>query len=176
MQFRYELNRAALVQGARLQNGNGQAIVFGTLLFTVFAVTQLLELFDKYEGRTLAVAALLWLLFCAVAGLAAAALTTFVMIPIRTGSLYRQNPMLYGAMELREDDDGVEIKGPRMTSRFAWSDFRGFKENRAIFLLCLSKSIGHAISKQDMPEETIRAFRTRLEQKLRRLPRLSGVI
>ncbi|MGJ4950767.1 YcxB family protein [Bradyrhizobium sp. HKCCYLS20291] len=176
MQLRYQLDKAALVQGARLQNGDGQAIVFGTVLFAVFAVTQLLELFDKYQGTTLAVAALLWLLFCAVAGLAAAALTIFVMIPIRAGSLYRQNPILYGAMELREDDDGIEIRGPRMTSRFAWSDFRGFKENKAIFLLCLSKSIGQPVTKQEMSDDIIRAFRSRLEQKMRRLPRWPGMI
>ncbi|NPU10404.1 hypothetical protein HL666_06520 [Bradyrhizobium sp. 83002] len=89
MQFRYELSKAALVQGARLQNGDGQAIVFGGGLFTVFTVTSLPDFFNKYEGRTLATVVLLWLLFCAIAGLTVAALTTFVLIPMRAGSLYR---------------------------------------------------------------------------------------
>ncbi|MGJ4887168.1 YcxB family protein [Bradyrhizobium sp. HKCCYLRH3099] len=176
MQFRYELSKAALVQGARLQNGDGQAIVFGGGLFTVFTVTSLPDFFNKYEGRTLATVVLLWLLFCAIAGLTVAALTTFVLIPMRAGSLYRQNPMLYGAMAIAADDEGITITGPRMTSRLAWSDLRGFKENGKIFLLCLSKSVGHTIPKQDLSDQTIREFRALLEQKLRRLPRLSGLI
>ncbi|XUM20295.1 YcxB family protein [Bradyrhizobium oligotrophicum S58] len=176
MQIRYEITSEELVRGARLQNGDGQAIVFGVGLFTVFTVTSLPDFFDKYAGPTLVIVSLLWLLFCAAAGLAAAALTIFVMIPLRARSIHRQNPMLYGAMELTTDQDGIEIKGPRMTSRFAWSDFRGFKDDGRIFLLCLSKSVGQTIPKRGMSDEVIREFRALLEQKLRRLPRLSGMI
>jgi hypothetical protein len=171
MQFRYELNKAALIQGARLQTGVTQAATFGAIIFTVFFVTNLSELIDRYEGSTLAEAILLWGLVCAACGTAFALAMVYVLVPMRVASVYRQNPTLYGAMELSEDDEGVAIQGPRMLSRFAWSDFRGFKENGKIFLLCLSKSIGHAVPKQDLSDETIRQFRSKLEQKLPRLSR-----
>jgi hypothetical protein len=92
-----------------------------------------------------------------------------IVQPIQMWQLRRQNPFLFGGMELNTDENGVEIRGPRSTSRWNWSDLRGFKENGQIFLLCISKSCGVAIPKQGMSPEVVDEFRDHWSQKIKRI-------
>jgi hypothetical protein len=112
----------------------------------------------------------LWPLFVALLFFGGFALLNwFFLIPMRASAIYRHNPLLFGEMEIAEDEDGVELKGVRSTLRYRWSDFRGFKENDKIFLLCLSKSVGYPIPKQDLSPQTIQDIRERWSRKLKRL-------
>lgn len=167
--MKYELSRATLIDGCRLQNGRSQAITSGAVIAVVMAATTLGDFPAPKTDAELAIS-ILWPLFVALFFFAGFALLVwFFLIPMRASAAYRQNPLLFGEMELVEDEDGVELKGPRSTSRYRWSDFRGFKENDRIFLLCLSKSVGYPIPKQGLSPETIREIRQRWDQKLKRL-------
>jgi hypothetical protein len=164
----YVLTKSAMTEAARLQNGLAMAAVTGAVMFAVMlftgpwdttpktaAVYAYLLLFPVFGG----------LLFCVGFGL----LNWFLAIPMRSAALVRQNPTLFGRMELIEDAEGVELKGERSTTRLRWSEFRGFKENRKIFLLCLSKSAAYPVPKDGLAPEAIDEIRRRWLQRLKRL-------
>ncbi len=93
----------------------------------------------------------------------------FVAIPFQIGRLYRQNSLLFGETEFTDDAQGIKIKTPRSVWRYNWSDLRGFKEDKQVFQLCLSKSVGYTIPKEGMSPETVNQFRDRCSEKLKRL-------
>lgn len=108
-------------------------------------------------------------LAAAVAGLA---MTTFwwaVVVPIRASYFGRQNKKLYPANTATFDVDGVTFDNSIGSSRLSWDDMRGFRENRALFLLEVSRSMGFPIPKAGMSEEQLLELRTIVGSKLKRL-------
>jgi hypothetical protein len=157
-----------MIEAARLQNGIAIAAWPAAVMFAVMAFTGPWDTAPK----TPALYAYL-ILFPVFGGLlffvGISLFNWFIAIPLRTSSLHRQNPLFFGELELIEDADGVEFKGARSTARYRWSELRGFKESRKIFLLCLSKSVSYPIPKRGLSQQTIDHIRERWGQKLRRL-------
>jgi len=89
--------------------------------------------------------------------------------PYRTWIVHRQNPTLFGKTTLVTDAHGVEFTTARGGNRFAWSDFRGYREGKTVFSLCLSKSAGFTLPKKDLTPEALQEFRDELNRALRRL-------
>jgi hypothetical protein len=169
MRIKYDVSKTALIEGCRLQNGRSQAIATAAIVAVVMAMTTLGDFPAPRTGLQLAIS-ILWPLFVALVFFTGFALLFwFFLIPMRASAAYRQNPLLFGETELAEQENGVEIKGARSTLRYSWSDFRGFKENDKIFLLCLSKSVGYPIPKQGLSTETIQSIRESWGQKLKKL-------
>ena len=92
-----------------------------------------------------------------------------VIYPYRTWIVHRQNPALLGQITLITDGRGVELKTARGHVRYDWSDFRGYREGRTVFSLCLSKSAGFTLPKRDLKPEAIEEFRDELNRALKRL-------
>lgn len=102
-------------------------------------------------------------------GLVMSALLWGVLYPYRAWVVRRQNPALFDWTELATDDRGVEFKTSRGAMRYGWSDFRGYREGKIVFSLCLSKSAGFTVPKGHMSPEVIGQFRDELDRKLKRL-------
>jgi YcxB-like protein len=169
MRIKYDVSKTTLIEGYRLHSGRSQAITAGAVIAVVVAAKTLGDFPAPRTAAQLAIS-VSWLLFVALIFFAGFALLYwFLLIPIRASAAYRQNPLSFAEMELVEDEDGVELNSPRSTSRYRWSDFRGFKENDRIFLLCLSKSFAYPIPKLGLSPETIQQIRQRWDQKLKRL-------
>ena len=169
MRFKYEIPRLALIEASRLQSGLRPAIMGGSILFVALAAMIVWNI--RAQGTTFQYAYAL--LFPAFAGfvffVGFALVNRFLFIPIRMAAFHRQNPAWFGEMEVAQDQEGIEFNSTRSTARYRWSDFRGFKENDKIFLLCLSKSVSFPIPKQGLSPETIEDIRRRWGQRLKRL-------
>jgi YcxB-like protein len=164
----YVLTKSAMTDAARLQNGLAVPAVAGAIMFVVMLITGPWDASPKTPGiyaYLLLFPVFGGLLFFVGFGL----LNWFITIPMRSSALVRQNPALFGDMELIEDAESVEIKGARSTTRLRWSEFRGFKENKNIFLLCLSKSVVYPIPKDGLTPEAMDAIRRRWLQRLKPL-------
>jgi hypothetical protein len=164
----YVLTQSAMTEAARLQNGLTAPAFAGAAMFIAMLAP---DLWDSPPatlgifGHMLLAPVVVGLLFFVGFGL----LSWFVTIPMRSAALVRQNPTLFGSMELIEDAEGVEFKGASSTTRLPWSEFRGFRENSKIFLLCLSKTVVYPIPKVDMKPEAIEQIRQRWLQRLKPL-------
>jgi hypothetical protein len=93
----------------------------------------------------------------------------FLLLPWRYSTLYRQNPFFYREIEVSIADDGIAFASPKTSSRWQWPDFTGFKESRALFLLCPSKSYSIILPKRILAMEQQDEIRKLLTGKLRRL-------
>jgi len=170
MQLKYDVSRAVLIEAYRLLSSSlKSAIAGGVVVFVPIAIA---IFWNRPVPKAISqFASLMW--FPLLAGLLYFAVLTllfrFLILPIRASKLHRQNPLLFGEVELIEDEEGVEIKSARSVSRYRWSDFLGFRENERIFVLCLSKSVGYPIPKQGLTPETIQQIREQWGQKLKRL-------
>ena len=170
MHLKYTVTRSALLQCSRLQTDwLGFVVWLGIGMFVVFAILELpyshpphdLPSVEQWLGVPLMMGLGFGLLF-------PAAMWLFIL-PLRVWTIYRQNPQFYGASEIDADEEGVEIRLPRATMKLPWADLRGFKENRHVFGICLSKTAGYAVPKIDMSIEQAQAFRNVLNTHLKRL-------
>jgi hypothetical protein len=167
MQLTYRLTYRALLQGSRLQTNFVQVglAVAGVMVATLV----LTHLGDGTLPRS-PIGVGRWLLLPVGGALAFGIAFTFafwaVLLPFRVWLIHRQNPLLYGEMRLVADSDGIEVEGPRNTTRLLWSDIRGFKENSSVWVLCLSKSAGLSIPKEALPDSTVSEWVGLLRAKL----------
>lgn len=92
-----------------------------------------------------------------------------VVIPVLARRFQRQNSKLYPAGDMTLDAEGIQFVSPIGTARLGWSDFQGFRENRKLFLLEASRSVGIPISKIPLRPEQIDQVRDFIAAKLRRL-------
>jgi len=149
------LTRDALLQGSRLQL---QTNIFrtGLIITAGWFGFQLLSHLAEAPLRGSPVEMGRWFLVPAAGALAFGVLFSLaywaILLPFRAWLIHRQNPLLYGEMTLVADRDGIELAGPRSTTRFSWPDLRGLKENNAVFVVCLSRSAGFYIPKRGMAQ------------------------
>src|SRR4051794_21394229 len=123
MRLAYDVSRAALIEASRQLRGLRPAAAAGAAMFIVAAVT---TFWDAPAPNTISQHAYL-VLFPVFVGLiffvGFALLNWFVVIPMHIAAVHRQNPLLFGAMELALDQDGVELKNSHSITRYRWSDF-----------------------------------------------------
>jgi len=166
----YRLSRADLLQGALLQTNWLRTVLIMTVSF--FAVMAATGYGTIPQPRSAAVL-VRWVALngtgSLVFGLSMALAFRFLLLPFNIWRLHRQNPMMYGDMELIAEAEGIEVKSARSTVKFAWHELRGFKENDAVFLLSISKSVGFPVPKRDVPADTVTGLRALLEERLTRL-------
>ena len=170
MQLTYQVSRKTLLQGSRLQTDFiGIGLAFGEAMIAVPFVTSISDrsLMDTLIG---------WnrlLLLSVGLGLASGALFALgywaILLPLKVRRMHQQNPLLYGETRLVADERGVELIGPRGTSKFAWQELRGFKENADVFVICLSRSVGYAIPKREHVDGDVSRFADLLRWRLKRL-------
>jgi hypothetical protein len=167
----YASTPASLLSGTRLQINFPRQFVSVSGAFAA-----LLAIYLTFRGLIVVCGCsdLWWYVgLCALGGLAFGVATTgmswLVFLPMRVHTLYRQNPQLFGDTVLTTDPEGVEIAAPRAISRFSWGEFRGFKENGRVLLLCLSRSVSFAVAKAGMPTADVEALRIELASRLKRL-------
>lgn len=163
----YTPTRQSMLAGVRLQTN------WFTMTFAIGGGFGLvLLLIPVFEGQPLPPIDLL-LVQCAFGGLffglGMSVLLWLAIYPYRTWIVHRQNPALFGQTELVTDDRGVEFKTARGATRYDWSDFRGYREGRTVFSLCLSKSASFTLPKKDLTPEAVREFRDELSRTLKRL-------
>ena len=72
-------------------------------------------------------------------GLAMSLVFRFLLLQYRVWRFHRQNPILFGEVELVLGNDGVEFTDSRSAARYSWTDVKGYKESGKGFLLRLSK-------------------------------------
>ena len=170
MQLKYDVSRTVLIEGYRLlSNTVKPAIAGGVAVFSIIAIA---AFWTHPAPKSISqFASLVWLpLLSGLLDFAVVVLLVrFVVLPIRASKIHRQNPLLFGEVEIIDDEDGVEIKSARSISRYRWSDFLGIRESERIFLLCLSKSVGYPIPKHGLAAETILQIREQWGRKLKRL-------
>ena len=82
---------------------------------------------------------------------------------------YRQNPALYREISVELEDQGVQIRTPNTTSNWKWTELLGFRENREIFLLSLSNSVGYVLPKRVLSDGDAHQLADLLKSKLKRL-------
>ena len=116
---------------------------------------------------------LVWAATVTLAGMAFAtfmlSFVAFVLLPLRAARVLRQNPQIFGTIELDADDVGISLKAPRSVTRYAWGDLRAFKETRKFFVITISKSAAFAVPKDDLTNDSQAAFRLMLEAHVPRM-------
>jgi len=102
-------------------------------------------------------------------GLAMSLVFRFLLLQYRVWRFHRQNPILFGEVELVLGNDGVEFTDSRSAARYSWTDVKGYKESGKGFLLRLSKSFAFFIPKQNQSPAAIDEFRDICGRNARRL-------
>jgi hypothetical protein len=166
VQFAYTLSRQDLVGAHRLLARMWLLAAFvGVVFFVALAVRFVAGGAPIGSPRMLASAAIGGVAFAAIAAFA----HWFVFIPWRCWRLHRQLPLVYGRMDVNADEDGIQFSGPRQIGRYRWSDFRGFKENARVLVLCLSRNAGLPIPRQAITAGADAELHALLAGKVRRL-------
>ena len=169
MRIEYQMTRQAVLAASRLQIHPVRfvALLSGTYFAVMLAVLALdggLACTDACPGPWL----WQWLLGAVTFGVIMTAVHWFVLLPFRAWRLHRQNPMLFGDSEVSAGGDGLTIRAPKTTTEIAWGDLKGFKEDRHVFLLMLSRSAALVVAKAGVAADELAALRNVLAEKLRR--------
>jgi hypothetical protein len=169
LRIEYQMTRQAVLAASRLQTHPVRfvALLSGAYFTGMLAVTALdgglacnLACGRPWLGH--------WLLGAVSFGVVMTAIHWFVLLPFRAWRLHRQNPMLFGDSEFSAVGDGFTIRSPKTTTEVAWGDVQGFKEDRDVFLLMLSRSVGLVVAKAGVAAAELAAMRDLLAGKLRR--------
>jgi hypothetical protein len=169
IQLKYEISRAASIEACRMQSSLWPSAAGGATAFAISAIATVLDRADSVTNSQYANSILLCLVVGMLFFVVLALINWFVIIPIDAGRFHRQNPLWFGDVELAQDQDGIEFRTSRSTTRHPWSDFRGFKENGKTFLICLSKSVAYPIPKKGLSPEIIEDMRQQWVQRLTQL-------
>jgi hypothetical protein len=92
-----------------------------------------------------------------------------IHFPLLVGQVYRRNPSLFRDLQLFADSEGVRIAGADRSFQLLWPELQGFMENATLFVLYVSRSVGHFVPKQSLSTEEIAQFRELLSAKLKKL-------
>lgn len=166
MKLAYQLEPADFVATARLQtNFVALAIVSAAVVFAAALAAGI------DDGASLLSPWWRLPLIAGFAALAGAVLTLLfwaLLIPIRARHFHRQNAKLYPTSEATVSAEGILFVNAMGSAQIVWSDMRGFRENRTLLLLEISRSMGFPIPKAGLSHEQLAQLQTAVRANLRR--------
>jgi hypothetical protein len=170
MRLTYSLAKSDLIEGMMLQARLWRKFaVFGLLVFAALVAVEINAkgvptTADRFVGIMAAPLTM---------GLGVALVfplsRRFVTWPLLIDQHGRQNPRFYRDLELLIDSDGVRINGTGTDFQSRWSGLQGLRESASVFVLCVSKSVGHVVPKSALSTEEISQLRDLLSANLKRL-------
>jgi len=169
VRLQYDITRASMLAGVRAST---DLTMMGLWLAVVFGATMAWSRGGPADWTSVSdVWGWVWPAALAGVGFAGGMLLvlTLILWPVQVGRLHRQNPLVFGQMELEADDARFAVTGPRGSSAYAWRELHGYRETPAVFVVALSKSMHFAIPKAGMAAGTVDELRAVLAANLRRL-------
>jgi len=102
----------------------------------------------------------------------AAFIVFFISLPLLNRNaqkkLYAKTKSMHGKLSLEASEQGLQFRGPTVSSQVGWSNFYRFFEDEKSFVIYQNPQVFNIVPKRELSPDQINSFRAYLDQKISR--------